>query len=154
MISFKYMCYQRHYCYLVTKLCLTLETQWTVARLLFPWIRARLLEWVATSFSRESSWPKNQTEVSCLAGEFFTTEPPGKYYQIYMLSYICKWGWAWHKTQGIPVSNLVFPHGITVTFCIFLEWEGTIQEQSGSGLTTDRLSLDCFDHVILLSLAT
>ena len=60
--------------------------------------------------------------------------------------------WAWHKTQDIPVSNLVFPHGITMAFCIFLEWEGTIQEQSVSGLTADRLSLNCFDDVILLSL--
>ena len=49
--------------------------------------------WAAILFSRESSWPKNQTEVSCVAGVFFTTEPPGKYYQIYMLSYLCKWGW-------------------------------------------------------------
>ena len=51
--SFKYMCYQRYG--LVTKLCLTLEPPWTVARLLFPWIQARILEWVATSSSRESS---------------------------------------------------------------------------------------------------
>ena len=29
-------------------------------------------------FSRESSWPKDQTCVSCLAGRFFTTEPPWK----------------------------------------------------------------------------
>ena len=30
------------------------------------------------SFSRVSSWPRDQTPVSCLAGRFFTTEPPGK----------------------------------------------------------------------------
>ena len=28
--------------------------------------------------SRGSSWPKNWTWVSCMAGRFFTTEPPGK----------------------------------------------------------------------------
>ena len=68
--------------------------------------QARVLEWVAISFSRGSSWPRNQTQVShtvgrcftvwvtrevrdlprpgikpvsaALAGRFFTTGPPGK----------------------------------------------------------------------------
>ena len=44
--------------------------------------QARILEWVAISSSRESSWPRDQTCVSCvsaLAGRFFTTAPPGKH---------------------------------------------------------------------------
>ena len=40
--------------------------------------QARILEWVAISFSRGSSPPRDQTQVSCIAGGFFTTEPPGK----------------------------------------------------------------------------
>ena len=32
----------------------------------------RLLEWVAYPFSSGSSWPRNQTRVSCMAGGFFT----------------------------------------------------------------------------------
>ena len=40
--------------------------------------QARILEWVAISFSKGSSWPRDQTQVSCLAGGFFTSEPPGK----------------------------------------------------------------------------
>ena len=32
----------------------------------------RILEWVAYPFSRGSSWPRNQTRVSCIAGRFFT----------------------------------------------------------------------------------
>ena len=49
-----------------------------------PWspvhgiLQAGILEWVAISSSRGSSWPKDQTGVFCLAGGFFTTEPPGK----------------------------------------------------------------------------
>ena len=31
----------------------------------------RVLEWVAYPFSRGSSWPRNWTEVSCIAGRFF-----------------------------------------------------------------------------------
>ena len=40
--------------------------------------QARILEWVAISFSRGSSRPRDQTQVNCLAGEFFSTEPAGK----------------------------------------------------------------------------
>ena len=32
---------------------------------------ARILEWIAISFSRESSWPRDRTQV-CIAGRFFT----------------------------------------------------------------------------------
>ena len=32
----------------------------------------RILEWVAYPFSRGSSWPRNWTRVSCIAGEFLT----------------------------------------------------------------------------------
>jgi len=43
---------------------------------------ARILEWVAFPFSRESSQPREQTHVSCISGEFFTSlatrETPNK----------------------------------------------------------------------------
>ena len=32
----------------------------------------RILEWVTYPFSRRFSWPRNQTEISCIAGGFFT----------------------------------------------------------------------------------
>ena len=35
-------------------------------------LQARTLEWVAIPFSRGSSWPRNRTWVSCIAGRFFT----------------------------------------------------------------------------------
>ena len=35
-------------------------------------LQARVLEWVAISFSRGSSWPRDWTWVSCIAGRFFT----------------------------------------------------------------------------------
>ena len=34
-------------------------------------LQARILEWVAISFSRESSWPRDWTQVSCIAGRHF-----------------------------------------------------------------------------------
>ena len=39
--------------------------------------QARILEWLAVSFSRETSRLRNWTRVTCLAGRFFITEPPG-----------------------------------------------------------------------------
>ena len=40
--------------------------------------QARILEWAAIPFSRESSWLRDWTQVSWIAGRFFTTEPPVK----------------------------------------------------------------------------
>ena len=36
-------------------------------------LQARILEWVAFPFSRESSQPRDWTQVSHMAGEFFTS---------------------------------------------------------------------------------
>ena len=41
-------------------------------------LQARILEWVAIPFFRGSSQPRGQTQVSCIAGGFFTTQLPGK----------------------------------------------------------------------------
>ena len=51
---------------------------------------ARTLEWVAISFSRTSSWPRDQTHISlslALAGRFLPTESPGKPSFVVMCSY-------------------------------------------------------------------
>ena len=36
-------------------------------------LQARILEWVAFPFSRGSSQTRDQTQVSCIAGRFFTS---------------------------------------------------------------------------------
>ena len=35
-------------------------------------LQARTLEWIAIPFSRGSSWPRDQTQVSCIASKLFT----------------------------------------------------------------------------------
>ena len=53
--------------------------------------QARTLGWVAISFSRGSSWPRDRICISYI-GRFFTTEPPGKPFVL-----------TWIKMQaGIP----------------------------------------------------
>ena len=50
-------------------------------------LQARILEWIATPSSRGSSETRDQTHVSCIAGRFFTFEPPGKPY-FHHLAYV------------------------------------------------------------------
>ena len=53
--------------WMVAKLCLTLETPWTAARQALPGTsQARILEWVAISFSKGSSPPRDRTFISCI----------------------------------------------------------------------------------------
>ena len=49
-------------------------------------LQAGILEWVAISYSKGSSQPRDRNRVSCIAGRLFTTEPPGK-------PRYCYWGW-------------------------------------------------------------
>ena len=41
-------------------------------------LQARILDWVTISSSRGSFWPRDWTHISCMAGWFFITGPPGK----------------------------------------------------------------------------
>ena len=62
-------------CVLVVQSCLTLWDPWTVARqtpLSMVFSRQEYWEWVSSSFSRGSSWPRDQTWVSHIAGRDFT----------------------------------------------------------------------------------
>ena len=61
--------------------------------------KASVVEWIAISSSRGSSWPRVWTHVS-LAGRFFTTEPPGK-------PKVALWSihfWCW----GVQLLSLVW----------------------------------------------
>ena len=68
-------------------------------------LQARILEWVAISFSRRSSWPRNRTQVSYTAGRFFNN-------------------WAMRETPGIKYLWYIIPHRGTeralVLKCVFL----------------------------------
>ena len=85
---------------LVLKSCPTLVTPRTEAcqgSSVHGILQARILEWVAISFSRESSWPRNQTQVSCIAGRFLTDE---------LLAFVNKNTWM----EGIDFSHFQWIH--------------------------------------------
>ena len=62
---------------LVAKSHPTLAIPWTVA-CRTPLSMGRILQWVVISFSRGSSQPKDQTQISHMAGKFFTIWPTRK----------------------------------------------------------------------------
>ena len=67
--------YLLYVCVLVTQLCLTLFDHMACSppgSSVHGILQARILEWVAIPFSRESSQPKDQTWVSRMEGRFFT----------------------------------------------------------------------------------
>ena len=78
---------------LVTQLCATLCNPWTVAHQAPQGIlQARILEWVAISFSRDS---RGQTQVSCMQADSLPSELPGKPINTHSeaLLYCCKSQW-------------------------------------------------------------
>ena len=74
-------------------------------------LQAGLLEWVAMPSSRGSSWPRDQTRISCgscTAGVFFTAEPLGKLNLWSIHGYILTLAWwpAHQETTSHPPSAL------------------------------------------------
>ena len=67
--------------YSVDKSCLTLRPfELYPSKFPCPWdFQSRILEWIAISFSRSSSWPRDETRISCIAGGLYhwaTREAP------------------------------------------------------------------------------
>ena len=55
--------------------------------------QARILEWVAISFSSGLFWPRDWTCVSCIEGGFFIPEPLGKTDLWLLLLYLPNYSW-------------------------------------------------------------
>ena len=95
--------------------------------------QARILECVAISYFRESSQPSNWTHVSCvscIAGRFFTTTPPGKLIYIILLP----------RGKGAGI----FVHQLLSVFC----WERLpgflCFQNSQPALWEDRMVSSCW----------
>ena len=68
-------------CVLVAQSCLTLCNPMYCSlsgSSIYGILQARILEWIAVPLSRASSWPRDWTQVSCIAGRFFTIWATGK----------------------------------------------------------------------------
>ena len=69
--------------------------------------KPRILEWVAYAFFRGSSWPRNWTRVSCIAGRFFTSWATGKPCNTLMFSNKCNFYYTSHKNT---IVNFIMLH--------------------------------------------
>ena len=68
--------------------------------------QARILEWVAMPFSSGSSWPRDRTRVSCIAGRFSTiraTQEASCYLPILFII-ACTY-WSQTPNSSLPTSN-------------------------------------------------
>ena len=105
-----YTCDRVHVCVLVAQLCLTLCNAMDnrpPGSSVHGILQARILEWVAISSSRGSSWPRNRTciSVSCIGRWILYHLPPGK---LYFTSYF----------SLIPIPNLFTSNHISCSFSL------------------------------------
>ena len=91
-----------------------LVTPWIVAcqALSMGISQARIQNWVVISFLRGSSWSRDWTLISCLAGRFFTTEPPEKFSQKNYFS---------HKFENTVACSVVIVIRSTDSFSVIIE---------------------------------
>ena len=81
-------------------------------------LQARKLEWVAFPFSRGSSWPRNLTGISCIAGEFFTYWAIRETHVCHRVNIKMSFNLRWWK--GIRVIAL-YRHKYTFTKCVYVK---------------------------------
>ena len=86
--------------------------------------QARLLEWVAISFSRGSFWPRDQTQVSCIADRFSTVWVTSLL--TYLLTII--WYYRYLGTCKCSSEKAMAPHSSTLAWKIpWTERPGRLQ---------------------------
>ena len=114
---------------LVTQSCLTLCDPMDCSPPGFLCLQnsqARTLEWVATPFSRESSWPRDWIPVSHIVGRFFTVEPPGKPQYTCVHTHKSEWAWSlWnhrHCRIQASCSHIVEKQSIFEALPFFCGW--------------------------------
>ena len=72
-------------------------------------LQTRILEWVTIPFSRGSFQPRNWTQVSHIAGGFFTVWATGKSYLSHSIDKLWFWCHLHHSLIGTLPFSLVFP---------------------------------------------
>ena len=91
-------------------------------------LQARILEWVAVPFSKGSFQSRDPTWVFCIAGRFFTTEPPEKpltsesnYSLVYQVCTMSCWFPFASLTPSLLSLLCLLPHGLTCRTGFYLD---------------------------------
>ena len=144
LLIYSCLCEYIHTCCLVAVLCPTLLWPHGLkAPLVYEISQARILDWVAISFSRESSRPRNRTCVSCIDRQILyhwaTREA-----HIYLLTY------NWYIICCTYSEKAVAPHSSTLAWKIlWTEEPGRLQSMRSVRVRHDwatSLSLFTFLH--------
>ena len=67
-------------------------------------LQVRILEWVAISFPRGSSWPRGWTHVSAFQADSLPSEPPGKSHTLILKT--CSWS-IWNPRFDLLYFSLI-----------------------------------------------
>ena len=105
--------------------------------------QARILEWVAISYSRGSSWSRDGTCISCIAGEFFTTSTTWEAW-FYHTTFLI-----WQKNQNEELIGGC--QGLGMVFSVFMASLITIAQiwkQSKCLLTGEWMKKLMYIHTI------
>ena len=70
--------------------------------------QARILEWVAMPFSRASSLPRDQTQVFCIVGRFFTVWATREYINCIVSDNKAPRKWLYHSHIAIKIQIILF----------------------------------------------
>ena len=112
-------------------------------------LQARILEWVAFPFSRASSQPRDRTQVSCIAGRFFTS-----WALLLLLSHLSHVRLC--ATRGQQPTRLLCPQnslgkstGVGCHFLLQAEPQGDLIKSLISELNI-RMSSGAWDSVLFL----
>ena len=131
-----------YYCCLLTQLCLTVCNSMDCSppgSSVHGILQAKILKWVAISFSKGSSWARDQTRISYMAGRFFTAESTGKPSTTFSVPLDSVHIWfKWHH-HSLSLISIWF---IYVTF--FPDYTGKIWRKLSHLLS--RYFLKCFRY--------
>ena len=86
-------------------------------------LQARILEWIAIPFSRGSSWPRDRSLVSCIAGRFFTVWATGKSLSILIKNQLAVNVWAYFCTLSSVLFiciSVLLPVPCCFDYCSFV----------------------------------
>ena len=150
LLIYSCLCEYIHTCCLVAVLCPTLLWPHGLkAPLVYEISQARILDWVAISFSRESSRPRNRTCVSCIDRQILyhwaTREA-----HIYLLTY------NWYIICCTYSEKAVAPHSSTLAWKIlWTEEPGRLQSMRSVRVRHDwATSLTFHFHALEKEMAT
>jgi len=108
-------------------------------------LQARILEGVAISFSRRSSWPRDQAWVSCIAGGFFTNWATRE----------AQWKGKFALFQKLKTVQRPTPLTDNQWARAFISWgRGLPEETAQSALIILKLVIGGLTNVILIVLGT